>query len=404
MNEEIQQLVDEFRAAPRGSEQKEAKLRAVLDKMEMREITQNAPEQVLQTLVDKEAVHGMLDIDELKTNRLAPEQVDSYYNKHAYGLYVPGEDKPSCVVYTEHNEKGCDTARKLLGHRLLPGQIEDMVDQAGKVMQNPARYIMFYSISNIAEDLSGIPLGRELILRVAQQLDRDYPGHPDFSTLSPLRSFPTWLYHALEDQENALFDEQTIQWCLDLTNTTPCCWLKDIMPLETVIDNDARGRVIEVAKPVSFTPPELNSQEQRLFDDLRTKLALKYVAETDHKQAGKVDESQSFEGLHRLKRADGVAKFHLGNGSLLGNIAIQKDPKEWRDAAGVMVNYVYGPYREKNMQVFAENGVVHYDGLLKVRYPNTVQNDVNNRPVKAIESATSFAARSRDEGNEGYAR
>src|SRR5712692_8111084 len=52
---------------------------------------------------------------------------------------------------------------------------------------------IFYSISSCHEGLRGVPLGNALIVQVADELARAFPGLETFATLSPVPGFRSWL-------------------------------------------------------------------------------------------------------------------------------------------------------------------------------------------------------------------
>ena len=175
------------------------------------------------------------------------------------------------------------------------------------------RTAVFYSISNCQRGLDGISFGNFLIKQVVEELQRELPQLDTFVTLSPMPGFTSWLTAANEDlsaEERALSERLAeADWALD------------------AINEDAR-RVLEP-------------------------LAAYYL--TKAKTPG---------GRPR----DPVARFHLGNGARLERIDWLGDrsPNALREAAGMMVNYLYDlDHIERNHEAFVNQGKIASSGSIR---------------------------------------
>ncbi len=378
---------------------------ALLDSMQLREVTKETPDAVLETLVECERVHKMTDIDALRENRLAPAayattkqtELDthpaepnsvyskifrsgdtdaphaakiasrSFYSKHAYGLFLPWENTPSCIVYTGHVPAQGSIAPG--GENCaLPGKLSQFRDQLGKAIERPA-YVMFYSISNISQDLAGIRLGPVLLDKLAGHLQQHLRSDAlTLSTLSPIRSFPEWVATTVYTEKDTRFTHDEVEKCQVLTGMTPVQWLKSVMPIEPFhrgkpVTSDEAAALQRDGKAVTYqvvgSPPEFESDvEQELFDTFRRDLCVDYLASARKNRRG-MD-----------KVVDDTADFHMSNGAYAGNIALQSGDAEWRDAGGVMVNYVYDvPLAQPQYQkAYEKDGVISIDSSLLTQW------------------------------------
>ena len=186
----------------------------------------------------------------------------------------------------------------------MPAAIGPLLDGDRKpVSAERAKVAVFYSISNCQKGLAGISFGNFLIKQVVHELRRECPRIATFVTLSPVPGFMRWLQR---------LDASTL----------------------SVED---RQLLAKLDAPTWREEAELPERMRKLIEPLAGAYFL--VA----------------------KRADGrpvdsVASFHLGNGARLERLNWLGDTSEkgMRDAAGLMVNYLYDlDDIEKNHEAFA---------------------------------------------------
>ena len=149
---------------------------------------------------------------------------------------------------------------------------------------------IFYSITNCQDGLRGVPFGSLLIKQVVEDLRKNLPRLRTFATLSPIPGFRRWLAAELDKPESTL------------------------LPAEV---REALGKLDQLA-------PEA------LDDDLRDHLVPLCAFYLLNAKRGK-------------EPLDPVARFHLKNGARLDRInwAADTSATGMRQAAGMMVNYVY---------------------------------------------------------------
>ncbi len=138
-------------------------------------ITWSSPADVLEKIIDYEAVHEIADWTELR-RRIRPTDRRCFAFFHPA---MPGE--PLVFVEVALTIGIPDSITHLLGDRQHPLAATD-TDTA-----------VFYSISNCQMGLSGVSFGHFLIKQVAKDLARDLPNLRTFVTLSPAPEFTRWL-------------------------------------------------------------------------------------------------------------------------------------------------------------------------------------------------------------------
>jgi len=159
-----------------------------------------------------------------------------------------------------------------------------LAEERTPIDPSAARTAVFYSISNCQKGLKGVSFGNFLIKQVAAELQRDFPQLRTFVTLSPIPGFTRWL-HQQHGNSVAAHALNEIDW------QDPNCKNHPMRPiLERYIST--------------------------------------YLLE---------------EKLDRLRPADPVARFQLGNGASIENIHWLGDisTKGTNQGASFMVNYLY---------------------------------------------------------------
>ena len=177
----------------------------------------------------------------------------------------------------------------------------------------------FYSISNCHEGLSRVTLGNFLIKRVIYELQEELPHIKNFGTLSPVPGFVEWFSYLEESKIKNILGNLTSQ---------------NLSFLKSQNLKIGDGRIIE------------NKYEI-------IKLAAHYIINEKHQK-----------GLP----LNNVCRFHLGNGAIVDDIAINANVSEagFKDSFGIMVNYLYELKNiEKNHEDYINYNKVIVSGKLK---------------------------------------
>ena len=287
--------------------------------LKMHRVDWKSPAEVLEKLIQHEAVHAIDGWDDLR-RRLQPD-------RRCFAFFHP--QLPSePLIFVEV---------ALLPE--IPMVITPLVDKKAETVDQPSQYKVaaFYSISNCEPGLRGVSMGNFLIKRVAEQLHAEFPSLKTFVTLSPIPGFMDWVSAGAN--------------------------LGDDVPAERMKPNlrVARDQALAVLKldVQSWTEklgagwhPDLASPKER---DALLCLAAIYL------------------GLGSTGRnGNPVAKFHLGNGAKLHlvNWAGDLSRKGLRQSAGLMVNYLYDLGNvEENHEKFANGEIVYSRAVGKLMTP-----------------------------------
>ena len=140
--------------------------------LELHRIDWRTPALVLEKIIEYEAVHEVLDWEDLRRRLQA--------DRRCFGFFHPSlPDEP--LIFVE-----VALCRGLAGSitDVLYGEVDPHVD---------ADTAIFYSISNCQRGLTGISFGNFLIKQVVHELASEIPGLVRFATLSPIPGFRRWL-------------------------------------------------------------------------------------------------------------------------------------------------------------------------------------------------------------------
>jgi malonyl-CoA decarboxylase len=237
----------------------------------LRRIDASTSHTILNQIIHYEAVHEIRSLREL-WRRLEAD-------RRCYALF--GESMPDePLVFTE----------VALTSRIAT-DVGHILDANSPIVDPGAcTCAMFYSISSCHEGLRGVPLGGELIRRVLDRLQREWPRLRTFATVSPVPGFRPWLTRLAHTQGGEL--RQIVTW-LDES-----MWLRD---------------------------PELGARVESAL----LPLCASYLI---HAKRG-------------AEPLDAVARFHLGNGARLERINWLGDRSAagLARSAGITANYVYDP-------------------------------------------------------------
>ena len=146
--------------------------------LELHRIDWGTPALVLEKITEYEAVHQILDWDDLRRRLQA--------DRRCFGFFHPSlPDEPLIFVEVAL----CNG---------LAGSITDLLFGAVKP-DITADTAIFYSISNCQRGLTGISFGNFLIKQVVRELAAENPKLRKFATLSPVPGFRKWLVRAVRE-------------------------------------------------------------------------------------------------------------------------------------------------------------------------------------------------------------
>ena len=145
--------------------------------LEMRLIDWNSPAQVLEKIIDYEAVHEISGWDDLRS-RLHEDRM-------CFAFFHPAmPDDPLVFVEVALTQGVPDAIAPLL------------FQEREQTEQHKFDTVVFYSISNCHPGLAGVSFGNFLIKHVVEEVRQEIPGIKTFVTLSPVPGFRQWLQTA----------------------------------------------------------------------------------------------------------------------------------------------------------------------------------------------------------------
>ncbi|WP_342643115.1 malonyl-CoA decarboxylase [Rhodoligotrophos ferricapiens] len=140
----------------------------------LRRIDWSTPADILEKIIQYEAVHEINGWDDLK-RRLDPR------DRRCYAFFHPSlVDDP--LIFVE-----------VALVRDIPGSIDGLITAEAAISAEDPNTAVFYSISNCQKGLAGISFGNFLIKQVVTDLAREIPSLKTFVTLSPVPGFRAWL-------------------------------------------------------------------------------------------------------------------------------------------------------------------------------------------------------------------
>jgi malonyl-CoA decarboxylase len=287
--------------------------------LKMHRVDWKSPAEVLEKLIQHEAVHAIDGWDDLR-RRLQPD-------RRCFAFFHP--QLPSePLIFVEV---------ALLPD--IPTVITPLVDKRAETVNQTSQYkvAVFYSISNCEPGLRGVSMGNFLIKRVAERLHDEFPGIKTFVTLSPIPGLMDWITAGAE-----------------LGKGIPPERLKP--NIKAVRDQAlltlSLGKNTWSEKLTAGWHPDLASEEEK---EALLSLASIYL------------------GLASTgKNGNPVAKFHLGNGAKLHliNWAGDLSRKGLRQSAGLMVNYLYDLGKvEENHERFSQGEIVYSRSVGRLMAP-----------------------------------
>ncbi|TKT74531.1 decarboxylase [Aquamicrobium sp. LC103] len=147
----------------------------------LRHIDWRTPANILEKIIEYEAVHAISNWEELR-RRLLP------FDRRCFAFFHPAmPDEPLIFVEVALSNG-------------IPGSIQSVLAETRRHIEPKlADTAVFYSISNCQEGLRGISFGNSLIKQVVEELHQEMPHLQNFVTLSPIPGLARWLSGRAED-------------------------------------------------------------------------------------------------------------------------------------------------------------------------------------------------------------
>ncbi|XP_038149894.1 malonyl-CoA decarboxylase, mitochondrial [Cyprinodon tularosa] len=285
--------------------------------LRLERITWQSPCEILQKISQYEAVHPVRNWTDLK-RRVGPYR-RCYAFTHAA---MPGE--PLVVLHVALTEDISNNIQSIVREFATLDAEEDI---------NKINSAIFYSISSTQAGLQGVELGNFLIKRVVRELQSEFPHMAQFSSLSPIPGFSSWLQGLLsqyrkEGRAADLLSEQEWKEVEKTINTSP-----GTPPVDSLRKLLATGEWTRSEKlSHALEPVLMRLCAWYLYGEKRRGYAL-----------------------------NPVANFHLQNGATMWRINWRADtsPRGMANSCGIMVNYRYFLNEtSKNSALYLQNKVV----------------------------------------------
>jgi malonyl-CoA decarboxylase len=273
----------------------------------LEEITLDSSYRQIEVIKDRDLVHPMSGIEEMG-KRLGKD-------RRCFALYhrmIPYE--PVIFIEVALTEG-------------LVRQISHII--SAPPLENGRRSVdtaIFYSINNTQNGLPGIGLGKILIARVVEYLEREDDRIRNFATLSPLTGFwPHYLKPILEGKDEGFDLKQHQVWSF-----FPKRHAERLIQGEP--DREDKNGALNGVLLRALSQEEWVTDEplRELLREPLVKIAYHYII----KEKSRND-----------KPLNPVAGFHLGNGATVSekhvNFLANPSVRGLRDSCGIMVNYVY---------------------------------------------------------------
>jgi malonyl-CoA decarboxylase len=158
----------------------------------LQRIDWRAPAEVLQKLIDYEAVHQIQGWNDLRRRLEADRRCYAFFHSAL-------AEEP--LIFIE-----------VALTRGVSDRVQPLLDPDSTVSDpQAADSAIFYSITNCQEGLRGVPFGSLLIKQVVEDLKKSLPRIRTFATLSPIPGFRKWLAGACSGLDPGQLDEQMRQ-------------------------------------------------------------------------------------------------------------------------------------------------------------------------------------------------
>ncbi|KAI1890039.1 hypothetical protein AGOR_G00169110 [Albula goreensis] len=265
--------------------------------LRLERITWQSPCELLQKISQYEAVHPVRNWTDIK-RRVGPYR-RCYAFTHAA---MPGE--PLVVLHVALSEDISNNIQAIVREFATLDTEEDV---------NKINAAIFYSISSTQAGLQGVELGNYLIKRVVRELQSEFPHISQFSSLSPIPGFCSWLQGLMSSQRKegrgaGLLTEQ--EW----------------REVEAVTGSEG-GAMDSLRKLLGSGDWVRSERLVRALEPALMRLCAWYL----------------YGEKRRGYALNPVANFHLQNGATMWRLNWQADtsPRGIGNSCGIMVNYRY---------------------------------------------------------------
>lgn len=151
----------------------------------LRPIDWRTPANILEKIIEYEAVHAIDDWDDLQ-RRLRP------VDRRCFAFFHPAMAEEPLIFVEVALTKG------------IAGSVQALLaEERAALAEAEMDTAIFYSISNCQAGLAGISFGNSLIKQVVEELKRDLPQVKRFATLSPVPGFSGWLKEVADTRPEA---------------------------------------------------------------------------------------------------------------------------------------------------------------------------------------------------------
>ncbi|XP_047452853.1 malonyl-CoA decarboxylase, mitochondrial [Mugil cephalus] len=285
--------------------------------LRLERITWQSPCEILQKISQYEAVHPVRNWTDLK-RRVGPYR-RCYAFTHAA---MPGE--PLVVLHVALTEDISDNIQSIVREFATVDSEEDV---------NKINSAIFYSISSTQAGLQGVELGNYLIKRVVRELQSEFPHMAQFSSLSPIPGFSSWLQGLLSQyrKEGRAFDLLSEQ---------------EWKEVEQATDSSPGAATVDSLRKLISTGEWMRSERlTRVLEPALMRLCAWYL----------------YGEKRRGYALNPVANFHLQNGATMWRLNWHADtsPRGVANSCGIMVNYRYFLNEtSKNSALYLQNKVI----------------------------------------------
>jgi len=289
-----------------------------VDLLKLERVTWSSPGNLLQSISEGEAVHPIRSWSDLK-KRLGPQRRCFILSHQSLPL------KPLAILHVALTQDISSNIHSIINR----SSSESNKDSTREIEDEKlATTAIFYSISSTQKGLAGIDLGQCLIKRSVRYLQSEMTNLNQFSTLSPIPGFRSWLLRQLIDAERGRD-----------TLLNQCNWY----------EVNSHFKLEEAAPPPFARLRELLSDNSWVKEESTVRSLETFLM--------KLCAHYLYVEKRRNYALDSVANFHLRNGAVMWRINWMADlsPRGLKNSFGIMVNYRYFLEEcEDNSQAYVE--------------------------------------------------
>ncbi|XP_067140335.1 malonyl-CoA decarboxylase, mitochondrial-like [Centruroides vittatus] len=276
--------------------------------LQLERVTWDSSCDMLQKISEYEAVHPMRSWTDLKS------RVGLYRRCYVF-THSSMPKEPVVVLHTALTNEIASSIQSIVVNQRMHS--EGDISLTLNRLEDPKNIsaAIFYSITSTQRGLQGIELGTQLIKRVVQEILTEFPHLTQFSTLSPIPGFKTWLMLEIQKYEK---QEQTV---------------------ENFFTNDELSilekHLVENTYSVIPRLKKLLSSNSWINDEILSNIL--------HIPLMRICAHYLYKEKRRGYALNNVANFHLRNGAVLWRLNWKADlsPRGLDHSCGMMVNYRY---------------------------------------------------------------